>query len=43
MSQLTPGEGVINSEAAQDFIHVPGMEKAIPSHNNLERLCGRRR
>lgn len=36
MSQLTPSEGVINSEAAQDFIHIPGMEEAIPPHDNLE-------
>lgn len=40
MSHLTPGEGVINSEAAQDFIHIPGMEEAISPHDNLEWLCG---
>lgn len=43
MGQLTPCEGVINSEAAQDFIHIPGMKEAISPHDNLEWLCRRRK
>lgn len=43
MSHLTPGEGVIYSEATQDFIHIPGMEEAISPHDNLEWLCGEKK
>lgn len=35
---LTFSEGVVDSEAAQDFIHISGMEEAITSDHHLEGL-----
>lgn len=39
---LTFSEGVIDSEAAQDFVNIPGMEEAIASDHHLKGLWVRK-
>lgn len=38
MDELTDGDGVVDLEATQNLLDVPGVEKTVASHHNLKRL-----
>ncbi len=38
---LTHGEGVVDTEAAKDSVHIAGMKESVPSNYHLKRFWDR--